>query len=345
MAKYSHQEFKEKARQHQINFKTSKEGLNIPLTQCYIRRYTDRQGNFQNQHVESSLDKSDVFDKDNNYIIFYEGFRKEISYEINSREFSPYSQMVTNLLRSEHIPYNLFFPMKLDIEAAKNLFNEILGKNRIAKITDIIIEHNPVKIKGENGKEDIYHLEDGTAFDTYIEYLTPKGLKGGIGIEVKYTEGSYPLKKDSKEYKETHDEATGNFHLANNYREPSFNSGWFKSEFIEDLSDLKSDKAKEHVVANKYRQIWRNHLLGASMVLNNDLDEFTSLTVYPEGNGHFDNELWDGYENKLTPEGQKTLRHITYEELFPLIEKYFKGGSIQKAENWVTYLKKRYLVE
>ena len=100
MAKYSHQEFKKKARDHQVNFKTSKDGLNINADRCPKRKY---KGEELPDGIKSSLLMVDYRDKDKNFIIFFEGIRKEISDEINSREFSPYSQMVTNLLRSEHI--------------------------------------------------------------------------------------------------------------------------------------------------------------------------------------------------------------------------------------------------
>lgn len=51
--------------------------------------------------------------------------------------------MVTNLLRSEHIPYNVFFPMRYDLDGTARLFNRILGEERIAAISKINIEYNP----------------------------------------------------------------------------------------------------------------------------------------------------------------------------------------------------------
>lgn len=69
--------------------------------------------------------------------------------------------------------------MQYDLKGTARLFNRILGEERINTISKINIEYNP---KG---------LADGTSFDAYIEY-TPMGAnpgaKGGIGIEVKYTE-------------------------------------------------------------------------------------------------------------------------------------------------------------
>lgn len=247
--------------------------------------------------------------------------------------------MVTNLLRSEHIPYNVFFPMRHDLDGTTRLFNRILGKERIAAISKISIEYNP---KG---------LADGTSFDVYIEY-TPKGAnpseKGGIGIEVKYTEKEYPIKRSTKEWEETHD-ASG-IHLADNYRTPSNACGWFKPEFIADVPFEDKEGIAAHVVANRYRQIWRNHILGASMLLglserqDDKLTEFTSLTVYPKDNGHF-SEVWDEYEFKLTLDGLKTFKHITYEDLFPLMQECLSETDIPLLNKWMNYLNRRYIIK
>lgn len=246
-------------------------------------------------------------------------------------------QMVTNLLRSEHIPYNVFYPMQKDPEGAARLFNRILGEERIERIDTLRIEYNPGGLK------------DRTAFDVYVAY-TPKGGKpgdrGGIGIEVKYTEKEYPIKKDSKEWNETHN--PDGIHLNANYRQPSEACGWFRPEYMEDVPFADSGRLKNHVVADDYRQIWRNHLLGASMVLGlcenaqEELSEFTSLTVYPEGNGHFA-DIWGGYESMLTEEGLKTFRHLTYEEMFPLMGTCFSAEKIPCLKDWINYLNERYL--
>lgn len=37
------------------------------------------------------------------------------------------SALFSNMLRSEHIPYNLFVPMEEDLESAKLFFNRIIG--------------------------------------------------------------------------------------------------------------------------------------------------------------------------------------------------------------------------
>lgn len=102
-----------------------------------------------------------------------------------------------------------------------------------------------------------------------------------------------------------------------------------------------------HVVANQYRQIWRNHILGASMVLglcDDILSEFTSLTIYPKGNGHFSG-IWPKYESMLTPSGQETFRHLTYEDLFHMMQECLNVTKIPNLNQWMDYLNRRYIIK
>ena len=333
-----HAEFKAIARQHQIDFKVNDPEINIAADRFPIRTIR-KNGKEYKIEVRSSLTWKDCRDENNLYRIFFSGFRREITEEVNREASLTKGQMVTNLLRSEHIPYNVFFPMRYDLDGTARLFNRILGEERIAAISKINIEYNP---KG---------LADGTSFDVYIEY-TPMGTnpneKGGIGIEVKYTEKEYPIKRGTKEWEETHN-ASG-IHLASNYSNPSNTCGWCKPEFIADVPFEDKERMVAHVAANRYRQIWRNHILGASMVLglsekpDDKLTEFTSLTVYPEDNGHF-SEVWNEYESKLTPDGLNTFKHITYEELFPLMQEFLSKTGIPHLNEWIDYLNRRYIIK
>ncbi len=332
-----HAEFKAIARQHQIDFKVNDPEINIAADRFPIR-VIRKNGKEYKIEVRSSLNWKDCRDEHNLYRIFFSGFREEITEEVDKDASLSKGQMVTNLLRSEHIPYNVFFPLRHDLDGTARLFNHILGEERIATINKIDIEYNP---KG---------LTDGTSFDVYIEY-TPVGAvhdeKGGIGIEVKYTEKEYLIKRGTKEWNETHNDI--GIHLADNYSNPSNACGWFKPDFIADVPFEDKERMAAHVASNRYRQIWRNHILGASMLLglsekkDDKLTEFTSLTVYPKDNGHF-SEVWSEYEAKLTPTGLKTFKHITYEELFPLMQEYLNEARVPYFNEWLDYLNRRYII-
>ena len=297
----SYSEFKRKAREHQVKFR--EEILCVEYNKYpNVLNFADaRKG-----------------------LVFYEGFREEILAELKKpipkTSSAPSGQMLTNLLRSEHIPYNIFFPMNKDLSGCKDLFNHILGKEEILRIKDIKIEHHPEPIED--------YLSDHTAFDVYISYIDTNNKECGIGIEVKYTEKEYALKEGTSEYAHVKDEQ-GNTRLFGPYLNATIDSKYFKDEVTHDI-----------LVANKFRQIWRNHILGASMVLRGDIEKFTSITVYPEANVHFHNDAMPNYYELLTETGKNTFIPLTYEELFSLMDKYL---NIENGKEWNLYLRQRYL--
>lgn len=332
-------QFKAAARQHQIDYKTNVLKIDrFPI--FHIRRWKCDSDEIVERDIEvkSSLMRRDACDENGNYVIFAKEFREEITETINNTYPEGNYNMVTNLLRSEHIPYNIFFPMHNDLDGTVSLFNKILGTDRIARINSIKIEYKPMSVSATADNEDCRLLSDWTAFDVFVSYTTVNETRGGIGIEVKYTEKEYPIKVGSKEWNETHDRI-GNIHLSDNYLKPSVDSGWIKTEYI---FDSQAD-TKDHVAANHFRQIWRNHILGAAMIMDDQLDEFISLTVYPEKNGHFSQDLWARYENMLTSKGRSTFAHITYEELFRQMEKSYNNDKFSDLPAWIRYLRDRYL--
>ena len=297
----SYSEFKRKAREHQVKFR--EEILCVEYNKYpNVLNFSDaRKG-----------------------LVFYEGFREEILAELKKpvpkTSSAPSGQMLTNLLRSEHIPYNIFFPMIHDLNGCKKLFNLIIGEERISIVLEIIIEHHPEPIEK--------YLSDHTAFDVYISYLDTENNLCGIGIEVKYTEKEYPLKEGTNEYAHVKDEH-GNTRLFGPYFNATNNSRYFKEEVTHDI-----------LVTNKFRQIWRNHILGASMVQRGDIEQFTSITIYPEANIHFHNDAMPEYYELLSETGKDTFIPLTYEELFNLMDKFL---NVENGKEWNMYLKQRYL--
>lgn len=257
-------------------------------------------------------------------LIFFDGFRQDIMEELKKpvpvTSTAPSGQMLTNLLRSEHIPYNVFFPMKKDLEGCKQLFNAIFGREEVAKAQDILIEYHPEPIEE--------YLNDHTAFDVYIQYLNNDKQPCGIGIEVKYTEKEYPLIPNSREYSHVKDE-NGNTRLSGAY-----------SRVTNDCNYYKDDVSLDDLVSNKFRQIWRNHILGASMVLHGDLAKFTSITFYPQENIHFSMDAMPTYQELLNERGRSTFIALNYETMFELMAQHLH---VDHQEAWIDYLKNRYL--
>ena len=251
-------------------------------------------------------------------LVFYEGFRQEIMDMYHAGVTKIGMNLLNNALRSEHIPYNLFFPMmkKQNHEATKDFFNELLGADDIAQILEVRIEYAP------QPKQNF--LNDGTSFDAFVLYQHQDGSKGAIGIEVKYTEREYQI--GDTEYKNTHDD-NGNVRLSEHYGRATRMSGYYLPE------------SEKELVSDELRQIWRNHILGASMVQNGIIRHFASITVFPDANPHFHTASAD-YRKVLTDDGKKTFFTFTYEEMFEKMSHHFCTAEQQK---WIDYLYNRYL--
>lgn len=219
-----------------------------------------------------------------------------------------------NMLRSEHIPFNFFIPLNLNKDFCKEIFNEFFDQT-ILSIDRIEIEYAP--------KPKYNYLNDATAFDTCIEYTHVDNTKGIIGIEVKYTEQAYKLIAKSKEEKDLED-------FGSRYYVVTEKSGIYKPEAIPQLR------------TDKFRQIWRNHMLGESILIadGEKFKHFTSLTLFPEGNTHFVKTSKEYME--LLKRNDKKFMPVTYEDFFTAIEKYCPDEDYGK---WLNYLRERYIVK
>ena len=242
-------------------------------------------------------------------LIFYDGFRDLILSKVGNVA----TQLTANMLRSEHVPYNLFTPLETMPEIATDLFGKMIGVP-IRQIKSIKIEY------AGTGDKSMY-LNDRTSFDAFISYTTPNGKNGGIGIEVKYTENEYPLgEKEGKDIE-------GENPL---YREMTTESGYFAPNL-----DIKMFLTAHHL-----RQIWRNHILGYSMKHKGDVDIIHHVHIYPENNEHFHNHALPEYRTLLTEEGDESFKTITYENYFDMLDAYRDN---EQVSEWVKYLRKRYL--
>ena len=283
-------EFKAKARAHQFAFRENE-----------LNDFFDE----KNPQVILSPDAA------KQGLIFCDIYRELIKSKVKSFKSSA---LFSNMLRSEHIPYNIFIPLEEDLDAAVMLFNEIIGGG-ILKINHIRIE-----FAGDADKSE--YLNDGTSFDTFIEYVSSDGSIGGIGIEVKYTENSYPIGVKEKQDIEN---------LDGLYYQMTKKSQWYNSTLDTRL----------FIKANHLRQIWRNHILGYSMLCRGDIQRFHHVHLYPQGNKYFHEHAIPEYKTLLTKCGKESFIDLTYESLFAMLSKYFRS---YKHQEWLKYLQKRYIV-
>ncbi|MDR1880029.1 MAG: hypothetical protein LBQ78_03775 [Tannerellaceae bacterium] len=281
-------EFKRAARQHQI---------------AYREKYIS----LENNRYATWLSDADG-QKGRNFYVGLGVFES-----VRQRYPQFYVDLYSDMLRSEHIPFNLFVPFLQNLEFCKNVFNERMS-GCIKSIENIKIEYAP------SPKEN--YLDDGTSFDAYIEYTHADNSKGMIGIEVKYTEKEYPLDPNSKQAKDINDKK-------GKYYAISEMSGLYKPNSIE---TLKTDL---------FRQIWRNHLLAESIRLvdNDKFKHATSMLFYPKDNGHFA-ETNKKYCEMLADNDKKFIS-ITYEDFFESCEKHCPNNDFKK---WIDYLSERYII-
>lgn len=248
-------------------------------------------------------------------LIFYEGYRDHIL-KVAKERYGKINGTArySNLLRSEHIPLNIFAPMVMEknLDKAKELFNDIISGG-IARIEGIWIEH-PRKY------DESKRLHDKTSFDTFISYSTALGQKGGIGIEVKYTEVGYKIGDTELKHFDK---------LDHPYYTVTKGCGYFNNH--------SPQKFKQD---DSLRQIWRNHILGASMISEGELDVIHCIHLYPKGNTHFESDVIPQYKKLLTEKGKETFIELTYERLFLLMGRYF---TTLHETDWIKYLKRRYL--
>lgn len=236
--------------------------------------------------------------------------------ETLKKRYPKYSKgLYADMLRSEHIPFNVIAPLEQDLILAVKVFNQLLSSIEIASIERIEVEYAPSPA--------LEYLNDRTSFDAYIEFKTSTNESGILGIEVKYTEHEYKLKKGSKEDSDI-----------NNPDSPYNRISAEQNLFVPD--------AIPHLKSDMLRQIWRNHLLGESMLIHPQLDfkHFISIILYPCGNLHFE-EAIPSYQSYLLPEQKHKLQGITFETLFQSLNEFNTSPDFQV---WIDYLIKRYIV-
>jgi hypothetical protein len=277
-----------RARLHQSRFRA--EHLRVPC------------GRYGNYLLEADARKG---------LNFFDGFG--IRDAVRER-YPTYSRNVySNLLRSEHIPLNLFIPLNSDDEFRRRLFSTWLGFE-LRRVDEVRIEHAPMP------RTDF--LNDRTSFDAYVEYEDEAGLRGLLGIEVKYTERPYPLGKGSKEDHDLLDPGSA-------YHRVMAAAGIYSEGCIKSL------------LRDEYRQIWRNQLLGES-IQQRFKDQFacaTLMVLYPEGNSHVANAC-AGYSTFLV-HPEHTFKALTYEQFLLDLRKHATSTAFAP---WANYLHDRYIV-
>jgi hypothetical protein len=137
-------------------------------------------------------------------------------------------------------------------------------------------------------------------------------------IEVKFTERSSSVNRNSQEYKKANNKDS-------RYWQVTRNSGCF------------IDGGKNELASNNLRQLWRNHLLGLSMVEKGIINNFYLVIFHPKGNTHISEAIHD-YKKYIVASAEVSVIGCSYEHFINSIE---ENGEIHE---WKDYLIRRYFV-
>lgn len=213
-----------------------------------------------------------------------------------------------DMLRSEHIPFNMMAPLAKRPALMQLILKEAFGLELTGQI-EMRLEWAPTPA--------VKHLGDLTSFDVYIQGKDEDGESVGLGIEVKYTERGYRIGKS---------EAGRVCDNDSSYWVTTRESGLFVGGGCAQLAN------------DELRQIWRNHMLGLTMVRNKVISRFKSVILYPAGNKHFTHSLIK-YQNLLEASSRDGVYGCTFEKYINCL----RGDS--EIEAWKKYLIKRYLFQ
>ena len=142
-------------------------------------------------------------------------------------------RLLHNMLSSQPMCFNLFGPLVDDLDLATLLWQALLP-GEVGRVTRVLIEYAP-----EPAAE---YLNDRTAFDAYVEYLDTADRPAFTGIEVKLSEPFSQKRYDGPAYRR-----------------------WMQR------SDAPwRPEAWDQVAEVSHNQLWRDHLLGISMINHRD---------------------------------------------------------------------------
>ncbi len=207
-------------------------------------------------------------------------------------------RLFANLLSSQPLCFNLFAELQTDTVLATSVFARLLP-GRIGEVTAIRFEHSP-------GRGDLRFTGDRSAHDVFVEYTSPSGRRGFVGIEVKYHEAMRD--KPSKPQR--------------------------RRDEIADAMGIFRPESRAALADKPLEQMWRDHLLAGSLVLADvGFDEGTFAFVYPVRNDRCAAAV-ARYAETLTDGG--TFRPWTLESVVEALE-------AERDAAWVGEVRARYL--
>ena len=194
-------------------------------------------------------------------------------------------RLLGNLLSSQPMCFNLFAPLKLNLQLATGVL-ECLLPHFEGEVVQVLFEHSP-------GRGDPRYLADYSAFDALIQYRNPAGGRGFVAIETKFTESMQePVPAPRPRYDE-----------------------------LSRSSQLYVDPDGPQLRSNPLQQLWREHLLAQAMLDQGLYDEGTFVLIAPTLN-HLAQNAAGAYRCQLEAADlwQARFDNITLEHVIGAIE-------------------------
>lgn len=225
----------------------------------------------------------------------------------------PSRALTMDALRSEHIAFNLIAPLWCIADARRSVsfLQELIGLP-FATVDDLRVEYAPP------GSRDL--LEDNTCFDAFMALTCSDGSRHALGIEVKYTEGSYPWGATEKRRM---------FAPRSAYSRLTSNCALYRKGALDLLRT-------PHL-----KQMWRNQLLGECLLLAPlGFTSYQYVLLYPALNAHW--QEVDADYRQVLQQGTRLSRYqgITYETWLGLAARH---SLTQGEPDWVAYCLNRYI--
>lgn len=208
-----------------------------------------------------------------------------------------YPRIVNDLLSSQPLCFNLFGELQQDLPLASCVIAD-LTQGRASEVTRIEFEHSP-------GRGDLAYTGDASAFDVFIEYRTPAGGIGFLGVEVKYHEN---LQNPAARHRPRYDEVAEAM-------------GCFRQDAWAALRE------------KPLQQIWRDHLLAGSLLMRGEHDEGQFVFLSPQENTHCAQAV-TAYQACLTR--QESFANWTLEAVCDALQRHSDAA-------WIAMFTDRYL--
>jgi hypothetical protein len=212
------------------------------------------------------------------------------------------SRLFGNLLSSMPMCFNLFGPLRRDLDLAAKILRAMVPGIDIKAVLHVWFEHSP-------GRKDPTLTGDRSAFDVAFVYERSDGKTGLVAVETKYSESGQepsPLEPNPR------------------YEELARASGLFK------------EPSHAALRVNPLQQHFREHLLAQATVMRGDHAEAYFVLVAPRHN-HLVQNGARLYSSFLAKPGKSQAPFVSI-ELEQVIEAYgWAGQEIHALDLWERY--------